>query len=254
METKNLFTYGVEVEGLFTTKALKELGKKTRLDKKTDGSVHGDRIFDRIPLITQAEIAKGITEINTDIFTKQDKMLEAIALLKNGDNYFCDNSCGLHLHIKPKLDYGYLRDKIEDYRFIKKLEKFGFGLCEHLKARRGNYYCETYKGIERTRVDLAYGEKYRFVRNHKEYGTYEFRFFAPCEHKVENIKKFLSYFFAELDKEKRAKKTSVNLCPNTERTLTFSIKIPNNINKTITESHTIQRTLPEHRRYSLSQF
>jgi len=124
METYKNFTYGVEIEGLFKTKLLKELKKKTLIELKQDGSVHESRIFHIIHDKDKKEIEQDITEINTGIFTKQDKMLDTLKLLKNNENYFCDASCGLHLHIAPKRDFGYLRGKIEYYRFIKKLQKY----------------------------------------------------------------------------------------------------------------------------------
>jgi len=92
---------------------------------------------------------------------------------------------------------------------------------------------------------MEQSEKYKFMRNHKHYGTYEFRFFSPCEHKIENIEKFLNYFFTELDKEKSLKTTSVNLIPSEEKNIQIDFKLNLNENKTTRQELKIQETSRE---------
>jgi hypothetical protein len=243
MELHKLFTYGVEIEGLFTKQLLKDLSKKTKVHKTQDGSVNYrdilTKVKERKELAGERYENELFTEINVGVFKTKENLLKTLDLIKANKNYFFDNSCGLHLHIKPKNDNGDLRKKIESFELLKKLQKYVFTeLCQCLKQRENNHYCQSYKKVENTRYDLAFSEKYRFMRNHNDYETYEFRFLTPCDHKTENIKRFLTYLFTELEKDEPIKttcylpllditeiKTTMELKNETTETIDFNFKI-----------------------------
>lgn len=201
---KDSFTYGFEIEGVFTKSLIKNLKKKWQCDEKTDGSVRTHAILSNVN--TRHVLAERTQEINVGIFEKQDDLFTALKMV-NGRTHFFNDSCGLHLHIRPKTNIEVIQRRVIDLEFIKKVEKFAHdNLCEHVKARRNNQYCSVHKGLKATRYDFQVREKYRFIRLHPHYNTFEMRFFSPCEHKVKNIKTFLDYFISELSKIDDTKK------------------------------------------------
>lgn len=211
----NDFTYGFEIEGIFRKelrKKLLELEESLGWDTylKGDGSVHGGDICRSAGIYDTYEIAHG-TEYNIGIFNNLKDLLGAIKIFENGKNYYMDESCGLHLHIKPKRDIKNTKGLFWDLDLIKKLEEFAdTKLCSCVKKRKGNRYCEQYNDFERFLEDYKYGEKYRFVRNHPS-GTMEFRFLSPCKHKEENVEKFVKYLISNLSKQEAKKSDTIEL-------------------------------------------
>ncbi len=190
----NSFSYGVEIEGVFSNTLIKNLKSKIEVKTKTDGSVQDDRIIAKYKLSSD-DIVDNCQEINMGIFKKQSALMEVLTMVESQKLHFWDRSCGLHLHIKPKKDIGLIYDKIIDFAFLQNVENFAYeNLCTHIKRRKSNTYCLPYKDLCKTVEDFQESEKYRFVRLHSNYKTMEFRFFTPCEHKCENIKTFLDYF------------------------------------------------------------
>ena len=217
------FTYGFEVEGFFADSLIQAL-KGLRLDFKggADGSVN-DRIMDKVKPLQDDFIDDGIEEIKIGIFKRRRDMLKVLSMIQPKKNHFFDRTCGLHLHIKPKKDNGSVGKLIEDMDFLKKIQQFAYeNLCSHIKSRKSNTFCLTYRNFNHTLRDLRQQQKYRFIRHHSNYGTYEMRFFSPCEHKVENVKKFLAYFMRELNKVQPKKEGGVTLWASKDST---SVKI-----------------------------
>jgi len=199
---QNSFTYGVEVEGYFTNSLISKLEDNVNLIKKTDGSVHleiDDIKCNKNDIARiENESSSFVSEINIGVFYQFKKLIECLKMIDE-KNHFENESCGLHLHIKPKTKFSDYRGIVGDFNFIDKLQKFGFNkLCKCVKIRKGNDYCLIYTADD-IRRKWNSRNKYQFVRNHPT-GTFEFRFLAPCKHKVENIKKFLTYFLIELNK------------------------------------------------------
>lgn len=208
---KPTFTYGFEIEGIFTKKFLTELEKEinkprnkykiTDYDFKEDGSVNCDE--DAL-----AGSDGEITELNLGVFKSLESMLKALRIFKDGKNYFQNETCGLHIHIKP---YNVeLRGKLASYKFIMKLQAWAKkNLCACTSKRlnnTGHNYCKPYsKSFKEMKDYFKTGEKYVAIRNHPS-GTYEFRFFSACPHRVENVKKFFNYFLAEVKKLKFSQK------------------------------------------------
>ncbi len=200
--TQNSFTYGFEIEGLFSKSVINKLNGLCSVDRKTDGSVHGRDIAstNRIDL---DDIEGGSywspTELGLGVFSNIKSLLEVMGLFINKKTYFMDESCGLHLHIKAKELEN--REVFWDLPLIKKLEEFAFTeLCNCQKKRKDNRFCLNYGAFRCFYSDIVSKTKYRFVRNHPS-GTMEFRFFCPCEHKVENVEKFLNYTFELLNQQ-----------------------------------------------------
>jgi hypothetical protein len=207
------FTYGFEIEGLFDKTVIKKLSRlKCDCEVKRDGSVDTWRIIMDNHVSTEYIYGNGsqeYTEFNVGVFQNKKDLFEALSCFVNGTTYFMDKSCGLHLHIKPKESE--LKELFWDLDFIKDLEKFAYTeLCPCVKSREKNNYCKKYGSFDDFYQDHKHQEKYRFVRNHPS-GTMEFRFFAPCEHKEDNVKKFLAYMEELLAKQEHKKTASIIL-------------------------------------------
>jgi hypothetical protein len=202
----NLFTYGFEIEGAFDYHLRDGLitlanQKKYNVDFKGDSSVGIMRRIDDI----------NADEINFGVFNSFSEMIKCLYLFRNGDNYIENQSCGLHIHIKPKRGWGKkLKTLIFDSQFIDKIQKWAMhNLCDRIKNRvriNENQYCAKYNTNDLNGLawSLRRHDKYRFFRNHT-IGTIEFRFFSPCVHKEKNVIKFFKFFFMELAKQKREK-------------------------------------------------
>ncbi len=209
------FTYGIELEGVFNYLTLDKLiGMYPRkIEKKSDGSVRSNDIRRMFPACYNYNTFPQ--EINAGVFKTQKEVLDLLGELRAFKDHFFDKSCGLHLHIKPKRNARNVRARIFDFGFLRDVEKYAYtNLCEHVKARRRNRYCLPDTNIYRTVREIREGSKYKFMRNHTEHGTLEFRFFSPCEHKAENIKMFMDYFIARLGDVKNGKKSITRIKRN----------------------------------------
>jgi hypothetical protein len=201
-----LFTFGFELEGEFSEnlyrKIQRKYGRKYDIDWKSDGSVDVQDLVDNHHSIDYT----GHQEFTIGIFPSLDKMLKCLELFKSPD-YLQNDTCGLHIHIKPKKYDWKLRAEIGDYKFLVKLQEFcKENLCDRIRRRLLGEGGETYAIGQEDFTDLYYdwrdGVKYRFCRNHPEYHTFEFRLFDTCSKKVENVQKFFQFFFSELEKQK----------------------------------------------------
>lgn len=203
----NNCTYGFELEGVFSNDLVKKLDNTDlTVDVKDDGSISYGRIVEKFNLADDDITSEDEVEISMGIFPNYIKLLKALALFENGKNYWQDDKCGLHLHVKPKRSYKEMEELFWDLKFIKELEKFAFSeLCPCVKKRDNNSYCYRYGNFAKFYNDYTYKEKYRFARRHDDYDTIEFRFLAPCEHKVDNVKKFLDFMFKGLGQQKHSK-------------------------------------------------
>lgn len=220
---KNKFTWGAEIEGHFKIKFRDELFKLFRSNKYSninlnitgDGSV--DNLYD-MEIQENSNINaynwKG-KEMKLGIFRKYDDMINILSLFENGNNYLRNDSCGIHIHIKPKLKYKKLKYLLADYKFIIDLQKFAEkNLCWLTRDRiKNNTYCKPYTTLSKTFTAWKVERKYSFVRNHPQ-GTLEFRFFSTCKHKIENINIFFNYFFENLNKIENSKYYSLPLKKN----------------------------------------
>jgi hypothetical protein len=200
--TDKSLTYGFEIEGVFTDGAIKSADKlDCVVTKKRDGSVHESNILYNAKLNRWSEY----TELNLGIFNNQKDLITALETFENKKNYFMDESCGLHLHIKPKKDVDSFRELFEDVDFVLNLEKFASNnLCSCVKDRESVHFCAWYRGFDDFMRDFKGQTKYRFVRNHPS-GTMEFRFFSPCIHKENNVSKFLTYMIHLLNCQEHKK-------------------------------------------------
>ena len=63
------------------------------------------------------------------------------------------------------------------------------------------------------------------MRRHSYYKTWEFRCFAPCEHKVENVETFLDYFCKAIDKVKLKKEVTITLKDTITTKLAYKHKL-----------------------------
>ena len=204
------FTYGFELEGSFSYPLVSKLQTYAAENKlhfvyKTDGSVYCNHsVF----------APTRYSELNLGVFKSYDSMMKVMAMFDR-ENYFSNTTCGLHIHIKPK--YYWNREKLEDmfwsYEFVKKMQVFAdtkLCNCQHVRLNSlpGEHYAPNHKNFADMRNNFHRRTKFIFVGKHPS-GTYEFRFFSPCEHMIENVNKFFKFAFYELehmtpDKSRRA--------------------------------------------------
>lgn len=199
------FTYGFEIEGLFTKQSIRKITenlerRKIDIDIKSDGSVSVRPTKLDIEYIDERECAIGV-------FKKFKDMLKAMSFFENDNNYFYDTSCGLHIHIKPIQHHKELKAMILDYNLILNLQswvKNNLCNCNNNRLLHNNNYCQNYTSFKNAHYSVAHNDKYKFIKNH-ESGTVEFRFFSPCEHKIDNVSIFFDYLFKILSKTKPLK-------------------------------------------------
>lgn len=221
----NLFTYGFEIEGLFgedIPRKIEQIDNSVEVEEQDDGSVSINSDNLDCSLLEREEDGyenddgdwcEGehftTQELCVGVFDDYDNMIKALKVFKHDKNYAYNDSCGLHLHIKPIKNHDELKFALFDFKLIKKIQAWASdNLCDCVKDRlNNNNYCMTYKGnLERVAREISRHEKYRFVSNHP-LGTAEFRFFAPCKHMIINIDKFLSELFSQLESQKLIKKS-----------------------------------------------
>ncbi len=229
------FTYGWEIEGIFTKRLLSRLMTgKSDLVIKTDGSVKYEKLLKEYRQRTGGDddIYKDKQEITLGVFKEFDGMVKALSLI-NESNHVWDQSCGMHLHIKPKRSLDLMQGRIIDYDFMDKLQKFAdSNLCEHIKERNNNQYCKRYNNIQELTWNMVQ-DKYRFIRLHNQYKTFEMRFLSPCEHKVDNVKKFMAYFVQELNPIKTIKTGTIVFEDSKPNIITKKVKL--DVNDTFIE-------------------
>jgi len=203
----NDFSWGFEIEGLFDTEFVQELkweeNQKGRiLETKGDGSVRFDDDDYEFINCNYREVAVGIFNSHKELVRTLKKF--------DSSNYEFNNSCGIHLHLKPRNQR--TRLKFMDYHFIKKLQEKAQKLSPNIKRRilNENGWCRQYKGLQTLRNEFDRKEKYRFVRNHPK-GTFEFRFFSADENRVSNVEVFVKIMLKELNKVKDIKTKNYTL-------------------------------------------
>ena len=238
----NNFTYGFEIEGVFATKLwdkIEDLPLQSEL--KGDGSVHYGEIIHTNGLPIDTITSGHEVEINVGIFTNIATLGRTLRLFENGKNYWNDDSCGLHLHVKPKRAHKDAEEVFWSLKTIKALQTFAFKeLCPCVAKRKNGYFCRNYSAkFINFFTDWQDREKYRFARRHPS-GTIEFRFLAPCEHKADNVKKFLTYMTELLSKQKHSIKKVFTLeLLDREQQRETTIAVNNNQERELTFNHLI---------------
>ena len=195
------FSFGFEIEGVFSTKIFEKLEFDEDGEFKADGSVQGleENVFD-----SQADWQEYASGVFTD-------WLELKKTLKifGKENFAWNQTCGLHFHLKAKgrkSKNDFLRFLAGNFDVIKKLQDFAKNnLCGCLRERlANNYFFRNYQAGREIIRSAESGDKYRFLRFHPS-GTLEFRFLPPCEHKAENVRKMILYFLTLLNSKKNYK-------------------------------------------------
>jgi hypothetical protein len=158
-------------------------------------------------------------EYASNIFKTLEDMLKELGQFKSGNkdfNHIWNKTCGLHIHIgkKPtnKLSYKEIWNATANMDFLMPLFSQACSWCDCQRKRllkdpesaSTNYYkfwsspydlvC-TFNGKYPLR-DFSQdrpSEKFRFLRFHEKLHTLEFRFLSPCEHKVENVTRLVSF-------------------------------------------------------------
>jgi hypothetical protein len=207
------FSYGFELEGIFTSELQEKLRKIVRdknldIDWKTDGSVNSYGLINTYRIENPGNLAKDdngntASEVNIGIFKSADDLFDVLQVFENNKNYFSDNSCGLHLHLKPVASKAYLKGVMFDNKFINKLQTFArLEMCPEIRTERlTNHYCAPVLSFTKKLQYYKRKTKYAFMGNHPQ-GTTEFRFLSTCEHKSENVRKFVDYFLQEINQIK----------------------------------------------------
>ncbi len=235
--TKNIqdrLTFGFEIEGHFRDTLGKLVG-----EFKTDGSVGGiNENFksyvtanDSCPECNgsgryddeDCEYCSGTGSSNerrilaeeyaSRIFQNLEDCLEELAVF-NDQSHDWNETCGLHLHVGLKdrkiSDRQKLANVVANFEFINELQTRAKTFCSCQKTRlnaRSSYYT-AYKDTKGVR-DNFLRNKYQFVHYHLDYGTLEFRFLSPCEHKVENVRQTVKLLcqYLESKTEQHTKQT-----------------------------------------------
>jgi len=236
------FTYGFEIEGAFGCKLLKGLyddGRKKGycLDEKEDGSVNVG-----VPQVKRYkfEDPDELQELGIGIFENLKAMLDVVRHFKNDKNYLQDDSCGLHVHIKPKDDEE-LKRRIFDYDFIRHLQKWASdNLCEEIRYRIAHSsFCRPHGGLLNMYTSVNHQAKHVFVGNHPQ-KTLEFRFFSTCEHKTKNIELFFREFFRELAKIEIGKSKNFRLQSSGDEEILKVVHKYSSDAEAVTQNHKIR--------------
>ena len=200
--TLNDFTWGFELEGLFSQKLVDELENQREydLELKDDGSVSVESNGEFEP--AEYENNNGdmyeINEVAMGVFDRFERLQEYLAKFKNGKNYLSNDTCGLHIHIKPKMKMQ-LKDMCFDKDFILKIQEYSKLLCAHIGDRvANNHFCQPQFTFRNMFNNYRHKTKYAFMGNHPQ-GTIEFRFLSACEHKSQNVERFFQYFIEQLN-------------------------------------------------------
>jgi hypothetical protein len=145
-------------------------------------------------------------EYNSKIIKDLKTLKQELSQFKSGQNHIWNRTCGLHLHVSPKVfDYQLLWNAVGDLDFLNRIFREALGWCECQKKRllyQDNLYYQswknpfdfikTFQGKYQERNFNGDSLKYRFMRFHDHLKTLEFRFLCPCQHKEENIENLLS--------------------------------------------------------------
>lgn len=128
------------------------------------------------------EFASDILESKQALFDLLDNF--------NKDNFYSNDSCGVHLHISVNRDKNITHFLASDYKFVCALQSESgiFDCCKVMRQRRNINYCKNYDNREELSKAFASHDKYRTVRFHPQ-GTLEFRLLGYCEHLKDNINK-----------------------------------------------------------------
>lgn len=232
---KQHFTYGFEIEGMFSTVLLREEVWKAG-QKKQDLSVkipepigtirpiieiehriEADLSFSRYIARTSPATyppsdnitikAFPVTEFCSPVFETFDEMLAALKMF-NEKTFYANSSCGLHIHIKEVGEKGrMLRSFLEDWHMNQKCVKIARRLAQQqnynaiLDRIDYNDFCRPYSHKDIFLSEWRNGEKRRFIRNHPS-GTLEFRFFSPLPGKDEFVLAFFDKMFDVLSHKK----------------------------------------------------
>jgi hypothetical protein len=198
-DSKNV-TYGFEIEGVFTKELIDELliyssQENINVNTKGDGSVNWSGLSRQCIEIT-ANAPHNSTELNIGIFNSRKKMLDCLDMFRNGKNYFCDNSCGLHIHLGLKNSVS--GDKLANYTSYKAVHELQKACSENeiLKARLSNHFCKQFGRFDAFQKEWVCSSKYRIINNHYQ-GTIEMRVFSPQilpEERHIQLEKILSAF------------------------------------------------------------
>ena len=191
---KNL-TFGFEIEGMFAKKLIRNFDRNNRGRFKEDGSVNlrcdeVDDFVDKYDLMAD-DLQFSYQEFESKIFKDYEEMLKVMNKF-TPPNFLYNSSCGLHLHIgNTKLKNHIWQGLFNNWKLITELQNWAKDKlcdCQTRRLANGNSYCRLYPTKKKLINDFNHLEKYNFMAFHP-LGTLEFRFFSPCEHKVENVKK-----------------------------------------------------------------
>ena len=244
-DIKKHFTYGFEIEGKFDHKLCRRIERIYGTGCKDDGSVD----VDTDDWNYDCDDWNG-EEFAIGIFKSFGGMIRVLKWFKNNENYLENKSCGIHVHIKPKKDKidNLMRCMIGDYEFIQNLQNFAKNhLCNEVKHRlTSSIFCRPYLTFPTTIREWNGQKKYAFIGNHP-IGTFEFRFFSTCEHKVKNITTFFDYFFNELAKIKPKKSRELDIKSQKTRKMMIDNIIKRKSNETVKEKYLLSHPISTQR-------
>ena len=195
--TLERLTFGFELEGLFE-RTLDMHPLLAGGQWKNDGSVKPP---DPLP---EFSYNSSVLEFASPVYHGIAELMAALELF-TPDVYAPDlRSCGLHLHIGQRYAsvFDRLRQSVCDLTFLEEVQRAALSWCGCQRERLTGVqkkWCLVMPTGQELLHDYANGQKYRLVRFHPRH-TLEWRFFAPCEHKLENVRTFLAMLTEHIGK------------------------------------------------------
>lgn len=190
-------------------------------DREFDCGCEDDRTLeDRLienPDLAAGELCENCESMLSDmaqeyaspIYESYDEMLKALALFTS-EAYEHNETCGLHIHVGAKPQKNSKGETLwsggsrlysafsswKTYQFLQKelMENACLCLIERLgdqeKCPTGkNRFARYNQQRDHLRHFLGESDKYKFMYYHRDTGTIEFRYLAPCRHKLANAKR-----------------------------------------------------------------
>lgn len=196
-ETTLHFSYGFEIEGVMS----KELGDKLENRHHRLNLFHQDGSVRVAPPADFRAYERGnrncscghcgdvVTEYSSPVFSTSNQILKELAEFEEKTQFIWDYSCGLHINIGcPDMNERQLKALATNFNFMSKIHSRALRWCKHqtYRLKKVNNYCQFPGDAEELLRLYKNDKKYSFCRLHPN-GYLEFRFLAPCEHKLKNV-------------------------------------------------------------------
>lgn len=224
-------TYGFELEGIYRKTLIRDLENNSLGSFGSDGSISRFKLNSDLPESVREfySVDDMEVEFRSKVFRNHKAVIETLEMFTDA-NYHWDSDCGLHLHLCGVNSYikQQLYNVMCNWDMVKKIQKFAQEkMCQCQKSRiNKSRYCKPYVTKKQLLDNFQRSnDKYRFMYYRRE--TLEFRFFSTCEHKVENVKKFLEFVASYLTTKEQSLSDVADFIPDSGETIIKEEKLPN---------------------------